>query len=131
MPSPTLALLRVPNLHRIHQKVSKTVKKAVPPVFDPFSGRLRLPKYPPPLYGPSESQIAPVGSMGGAIWPLWDVFSRCGGLPDSMRLVTDSLGCRQASRSFASVNERIKAMNKKSAKYLAKYYGGLSVPPPL
>ena len=65
MLSPTPTRLRGHQLGRFHQKVSKTVKRGVPPVFDPFSGRLRLNGYPPPSYGPLEGLFAPqVGSLG-------------------------------------------------------------------
>ena len=38
------------------KECQKRSKRGVPPVFDPFSGRLRAPGYPPPPDDPSEGQ---------------------------------------------------------------------------
>ena len=45
--------------YRFHQKVSKTVKNGVPPVFNPFSGKLTPPVYPHPRMAPRMANLPP------------------------------------------------------------------------
>ena len=68
----------VPNLHRFHKKVSKTVKKGVPPFWTTFREDFTLPGTPQVRLGPRRSFWAQGVETPGPKTTLRGEFLRCG-----------------------------------------------------
>ena len=67
-----------PNLHRFYQKVLKTVKKGVPPVFDHFWEDFGYQGTPHPRVAPRRAKSASLCHPSRPIWTLGGIFSRWG-----------------------------------------------------